>query len=301
VTGGGRFRLVRALAGASRPAQLLLIGGVYLLGVKIAAAKGAAVAVEAVVAGGLALVAVAASVHWANEYADYETDARTERTPFSGGSGALQAAGLDREVALYAGAGALAAGAALTVAFLATGRLTPSAAALLAVIAVFGWQYSVGPLRLAWRGIGELDNALLGGLVLPVYGAAAVGGPLRSVALASVPFLLVVFLNLLATQWPDRAADAAVGKDTLVSRLSPRLLRRLYVAVALAAAASLALLWPAVLPTPVATASLAAAPLVVWGAAGYTERRVPLPSVAAMVVLALAQLAGWCLVAQPGA
>jgi 1,4-dihydroxy-2-naphthoate octaprenyltransferase len=301
VTEAGRRRLARALAGASRPAQLLLIAGVYLLGVKIAAAKGTVVAVEAVAAGGLALLPVAASIHWANEYADYETDARTERTPFSGGSGALQAAGLGREVALYAGAAALGLGAVLAALLAATGRLRLPAAGLLAVIAVFGWQYSVGPLRLAWRGLGELDNALLGGLVLPVYGAAAVGGPLRSVALASVPFLLVVFLNLLATQWPDRRADAAVGKDTLVSRLSPGLLRRLYVAVALAAAVSLALLWPAVLPTPVATASLAAAPLVVWGAAGYTERRLPLPSVAAMVVLALAQLAGWCLVAHSGA
>jgi len=295
VTPPGRVRTLRALAGAARPTQLLLIAGVYLLGATAAAALGGTLFTGRLLAGLAALLPVAASVHWANEYADYETDARTDRTPFSGGSGALHAARLGPEPALRAAALALAVGAVLTALLATLGPLPMPAVALLAVIALFGIEYSLGPLRLAWRGLGEVDNALLGGLVLPAYGAAAVGGPVGRVALASVPFLLVVFLNLLATQWPDREADAAVGKDTLVSRLSAPALRRLYVAVALLAAGSLVLLWPAVLPTPVAGASLVAAPLVAWGAAGYTRRRVPLPSVAAMVVLALAQLAGWAL------
>jgi len=286
-------RSARALAGAARPSQLLLIAGVYLLGATAAAALGATLDPARLLAGLTALLPVAVAVHWANEYADYDTDALTTRTPFSGGSGALQAAGLGPEPALRAAALALAVGAVLTALLAAVGVLSAPAVTLLAAIALFGVEYSLGPLRLAWRGLGEVDNALLGGLVLPAYGAAAVGGPVGRVALASVPFLLVVFLNLLATQWPDREADAAVGKHTLVSRLPPRALRRLYVTVASAAAGSVVVLWPAVLPTPVAGASLAAAPLVVWGAVGYTERRVPLPSVAAMVTLAVAQLVGW--------
>jgi len=64
----------------SRPAQLLLIVGVYLLGATIAVANGASPAPRPLLLGGLPLVVLAASVHYANEYADYETDARTERT-----------------------------------------------------------------------------------------------------------------------------------------------------------------------------------------------------------------------------
>ena len=282
---------------AGRPAQLLLIAGVYALGAKVAAASGATLATVPLVAGIAALLPVAVSVHYANEYADYETDALTSRTPFSGGSGALQRTDVDRRVVLRAAGVALALGSALALAFAAAGVLPPAALALLSVIAVFGWQYSIGPLRLAWRGWGELDNAALGGLVLPVYGAAVVGGRIGFVALASVPFFLVVLLNLFATQWPDREADGAVGKRTLAVQWPRRRLRVAYVAIALVAALSVVVLQPQVLPVPVAAASAVPAPLLVFGAYGYTRRHVPWPTVSAMVLLAAAQFAAWCWVA----
>jgi 1,4-dihydroxy-2-naphthoate octaprenyltransferase len=288
---------LRVLWAASRPSQLLLIAGVYALGAKIAAANGATLSIPTLMVGLVALLPVALSVHYANEYADYETDALTDRTPFSGGSGALPDTGVDRRLLLQAGAGTLALGSTLAVAFALAGRLPPAALALLAGIAVFGWQYSVGPLKLAWRGWGELDNAALGGLALPVYGAAVVGGPLARVALASIPFFLVVLLNLFATQWPDREADAAVGKNTLAVQWSRQRLRRAYVAIAALAALAVVALQPTVLPRPVALASATAAPLVVVGALGYTKRRVPWPTVSAMVLLAAAQFLAWCWVA----
>ena len=293
----GDRQVARVLWAASRPSQLLLIGFVYVLGAKIAAANGASLATGPLLAGLAALLPVAVSVHYANEYADYETDALTTRTPFSGGSGALQRTNVDRAVVLRAGVVALTLGTVLALVFAAVGLLPPAAVLALAVIAVFGWQYSVGPLKLAWRGWGELDNAALGGLVLPVYGAAVVGGPLGRVALASVPFFLVVLLNLFATQWPDRAADGAVGKRTLAVQWPRGRLRAAYVAIAVATAVALVALQPSILPTPVAVASGAAAPLVVVGALGYTKRRMPWPTVSAMVTLALAQFAAWCWVA----
>jgi 1,4-dihydroxy-2-naphthoate octaprenyltransferase len=275
----------------------LLIAGIYGLGAKIAAANGASLATESLLAGLGALLPIAVSVHYANEYADYETDALTTRTPFSGGSGALQRTGVDRAVVLRAAVAAVTIGVALAVAFTAAGVLAPSALGALVVIAVFGWQYSVGPLRLAWRGWGELDNAALGGLVLPVYGAAVVGGSLGRVALASVPLFLVVLLNLFATQWPDRQADRAVGKRTLAVQWPAGHLRLAYITVALLAASSVVALQPSVLPVPVALASLVAAPLVALGAVGYTRRPVPWPTVSAMVLLAVAQFLAWCWVA----
>jgi 1,4-dihydroxy-2-naphthoate octaprenyltransferase len=287
----------RVLWAASRPSQLLLIAGVYALGAKIAAANGSTLSASTLAPGLAALLPVAVSVHYANEYADYETDALTDRTPFSGGSGALPGTDIDRRLVLRAAVGALALGSTLAVAFALAGRLPPAALALLAGIAVFGWQYSVGPLKLAWRGWGELDNAALGGLALPVYGAAVVDGPLARVALASIPFFLVVLLNLFATQWPDRDADGAVGKNTLAVQWPRRRLRRAYTAIAVGAAISVVALQPTVLPRPVALASAAAAPLVVVGALGYTKRRIPWPTVSAMVVLAVAQFLAWCWVA----
>ncbi|ELZ33200.1 prenyltransferase [Halorubrum tebenquichense] len=217
-----RRTVLVALWRMSRPAQIALIALVYALGVAIALGRGATVDPADVGIGLAVLVPVAASVHYANEYADAETDALTDRTPFSGGSGALAETGLPRRLALRAAVGSAAIGL-LLLAWAAgpLGRRPLSAvhAVLLGGILLVGWQYSVGPLRLAWRGLGEVTNAALGGIALPLYGFAVVTGELTlDAVLATAPFALVVFVNLLETQWPDRRADAAVGKQTLATR-----------------------------------------------------------------------------------
>lgn len=287
----------------SRPSQLLLVLGVYLFGAVVALAQGAALSVEALVLATVPLVLASASVHYANEFADYETDALTTRTPFSGGSGALVETGTSRRVALYAGLVSLALALVATGVLVATGWLTTTATAVLVVATVLGWQYSVGPLKLAWRGWGEVTNAALGGLALPVYGGAVLDAPALDVMLASTPFSLLVLLNLFATQWPDREADAAVGKRTLAVRWPRRRLRAAYATVALAAVLSLvvfhsSVVAPAVLPAPVLLASVAVAPLVVWGALGYTKRHTPWPTVSAMVGLLVLQCLAWLWVLQ---
>ncbi|ELZ49638.1 1,4-dihydroxy-2-naphthoate octaprenyltransferase [Halorubrum coriense DSM 10284] len=301
-------RVLVALWRLSRPSQLALIALVYAFGVAMAYGRGHGGATGALRVGfGLAaLLPVAASVHYANEYADVETDALTDRTPFSGGSGALVDTGLPRGLALRAGVVAGGLGLAL-VAFGVAGDpvLSPTAAALLAGILVLGWQYSVGPLRLAWNGLGAPTNALLGGVALPLYGFAVVAGAVTfPAALATLPFGVVVFVNLLETTWPDRRADAAVGKRTLATRWSPRNLRAAYgVGGAVAAVAAVALAGR-VLPPVVTGATLLPLIGLVPGYRRFTRRDEPLPAVATMVALAAATTVAWALVAggiAPGA
>ena len=290
-----------ALWKMSRPSQLLLIVAVYALGVAIAVASGAPLDTPVVVAGVAALVPTAAAVHYANEYADYDTDADADRTPFSGGSGALHVTGLPRSLARDATVAALAVGSLAVGGLWLAELLSSTAAVLLAGIAVLGLQYSLPPLSLAWHGVGELDNALLGGLLLPCYGAAVLGGLTVDVALAVVPFTLFVFVNLLETQWPDRMPDADVGKYTLPTRWSKRRLRATYWLVTTAGVVSLYVLTadtaplPGVDPIPrvVTAATLPALPLFVWGGVRYTRREVPFPAVVGMVFVAVAQLLAW--------
>ena len=289
-----------ALWAASRPAQLLLVVTVYALGVVVAVARGAPLGEGALLAGVAALVPTAAGVHYANEYADHETDALTERTPFSGGSGALQATGLPRRLMSTAAVAALTAGVGLAGAALAVGLLPARAVAILVGSALVGVQYSVGPLALARRGLGELANAALGGVALPCYGAAVVGGLDRAVVLAVLPFALLVFVNLLEIGWPDRRADADVGKDTLAVRWPPRRLRLAYGGVTVAAFAALVGLTegvlapaPDIFPWTVTLSTLPAMPVFAWGTVRFTERKAPLPAVVGMVLVAALQLAAW--------
>lgn len=280
----------------SRPDQLALIVLVYAMGSAVALADGASVDPVVAATGLLALLLVSTSVHYTNEYADYFADYLAVRTPFSGGSGALQQTGLPRRLPLQGAVVTLLLGAVVALLGLA-GGYPFSALVVLFLIAVFGWAYSVGP-ALAWRGLGELDNAALGGVALPVYGFAVQTGIVTPrVVLVCVPFFSLVFVNLLDTTWVDREADGAVGKNTLATRLSVARLRALYLLGVGVWLGSLLLFWGWVLPTPVAVASLVATPLVVWGALWYTRERSPFPTVAAMVLTAVAQTAAWLWVA----
>jgi len=288
------WQTIPVLFKMSRPAQLLLLALVYLFGSVIALAMGTAFQRAAFIAGLLAFIPTCASIHFANEYADFETDALTERTPYSGGSGALSASGLPRRIALMAAwASLLLAGLAAVYGW-KSGLIPPLALAILALGAIFGWMYSLPPLALAWHGWGEVTNALLGGVLVPIYAYAVQAGTVNpAIILACLPFGLLVFNNLLATQWPDRAADAAVGKQTLVTRLSARRLRWLYLCAASIAFISLLVFKGSVFPSLVAWSSFLALPVNVWGWADFTRRRSPFASVAAMLVLLVVQTAAW--------
>ena len=99
------LKSLRAIFLMARPSHLLLIGFIYLLGATMAVAMGAQIDAKLLLAGLLALMPISMSVHYANEYADVDTDALTQRTPFSGGSGALPGSGLPRSLAALFRAG----------------------------------------------------------------------------------------------------------------------------------------------------------------------------------------------------
>lgn len=288
------WQLPWALFRMSRPLQLLLLVVIYATGVVMAFAHGASADPATLWAGFASMLLVSASIHYVNEYADYETDARTDPTPFSGGSGALVVTDLSRGLALRAAAVTL--GAALAVAAMALLRdwlATPAAAVLLGS-AVLGWMYSVPPLALAWRGLGELDNAVLAGVALPVYGYAATAGlVIVEAVLAFVPLGALGFCNLLATTWPDREADAEVGKHTLATRWPARRLRAAYYVGVAVFVVSLLALWGRALPTPVVTGGLLVVPLSAWGAMTYTRQESPMPTVTATTTLAVLQFLAW--------
>lgn len=282
----------------SRPEQLLLVVAVFAVGVVAGTALHGGpdpVAVSWCLA---ALIPATVSIHVVNEYADHETDALTRRTAFSGGSGALADLGLDRTVALRAALVAAVAALAVAAAGLAASALPPVAAGLLVAGLAGGWQYSVGPLRLSRRGWGEVANALLGGLLLPVYGVAAATGRVGVVdVLVFLPFALLDFVNLLETQWPDRVADRLAGKRTLVSRVTPRTVRRLAATATVAAYGTAVAVPSGLMLAGVAVASLAALPLSVWAVVRIARVERPLPGVLAMVTFLLAQGGAWTVLA----
>ncbi len=280
-----------ALWGMVRPFIMLSVILVYILGTLVAWAQGHGFDLAAFNYGFIVLMLVSASIHYINEYADYETDALTTPTPFSGGSGVLKKGQVDRELALRAGWVTLILGLLLAIMGLLLNSMNALSVLFLVVGAFGGWMYSMPPLQLAWHGWGELDNALLGGLLLPLYGYAVQAGSANFwVALAFVPFTLLAFLNLLATTWADRLADQEVGKYTLATQWSTVRLRRLYITLALTALLVLPL---SHVPYEVAYGSLLVTPFVLLGWLRYTRTDFPMASVTSMLVLLIVQMAFW--------
>lgn len=266
------------------------------MGVSMAVAYGYDIQIVNAIIGVICLVPIAVSVHLINEYADYETDRLTRRTPFSGGSGALIETNIPRQFALHAAA--IFAGIGLVLLAVAHPILPMVASVLLIGILILGWEYSVGPLRLAWRGLGEVTNAVLGGILLPVYGFALLAGEIIPEAvLAPLPFTLVVFVNLLETNWPDRHADAAVGKRTLATRWSQPRILTVYALSSIAAIGSVIILIGSVLPPTVAILTLAPMIGLIWGIFRYTRRETPLPAVLTMIAVVILMTIGWLAVA----
>jgi 1,4-dihydroxy-2-naphthoate polyprenyltransferase len=104
----------------------------------------------------------------------------------------------------------------------------------LLVIGVLGIILSVGytapPLKLVYRGLGEVTTALgFGPLMLVGAYVVQSGGAISVEALAaSVPIAIMVALILYVNEIPDREGDARVGKRTLPVQLGRRTVLRIY-------------------------------------------------------------------------
>lgn len=233
--GGSARRLFRA----TRPAFFTAAVMPVLVGTAWGAASAGhldpAVAALAI----LAIVLVHAGANVLNDVADAlnGTDAANvgRITPYTGGSRMIQDGLLStRQMALWGVVlvcAALLAGAALAVL-----RGLPVVWMGLAGLAL-GLAYSLPPLRLASRGLGESAVAVAFG-VLPVLGSAWLQSGAAGAAelLLAMPVALYVASILLINEVPDIEADASAGKRTLAVRLGIPGTRALYTVLQLMAA-----------------------------------------------------------------
>lgn len=163
------------------------------------------------------------------------------------------------------------------------------------------WAYSAPPFRLMSRGLGELAVGLAWFLV--VIGADYVQRRQFFLIPASVAlnFAGLVAALLLASGFPDRVADAQVGKQTLVVRLGPGRAALLYGAWVLLAHGWLALSVWWLIPPAQALWGLGSLPLslaawcLLWRHRQEPARLRPALalSVAAVLVHGLAMAAGF--------
>jgi 1,4-dihydroxy-2-naphthoate polyprenyltransferase len=149
-------------------------------------------------------------------------DANVTPTPYSGGSRVIQYGLLTlRQMALLS-AGFYGAGVAIGLVLLA---YRGSLALLVIGVAgiVISVAYTAAPLKLVYRGLGELAVALGFGplMVLGAYVVQTQGALAWEPFVISIPIALLVALILYVNEIPDRRGDARAGKRTLPVRFGP--------------------------------------------------------------------------------
>jgi 1,4-dihydroxy-2-naphthoate polyprenyltransferase len=194
-----------------------------VLGIVIAASHGAFDLLTAVLTIiGACLIQLAINV--SNDVFDTvqgADDANVTPTKFSGGSRVIQY-GLVSFRGMAATAALLYAGGAAIGLLLLALRGSPALLAIGVIGLIVGIGYTAPPLKLVYRGLGEVAVALGFGplMLLGAYVVQTGGTVSREAFVASLPIALLVALILYVNEIPDRRGDARAGKRTLPVRFS---------------------------------------------------------------------------------
>ena len=152
-------------------------------------------------------------------------DANVTPTKFSGGSRVIQYGLVSFRGMATLAAGLYAAGALVGLLLLAL-RGSPALLAIGVIGLVVGLGYTAPPLKLVYRGLGEIAVAIgFGPLMLLGAYVVQSGGTLAwEPFVASIPVALLVALILYVNEIPDRRGDAHAGKRTLPVRFGRRVI-----------------------------------------------------------------------------
>ncbi len=162
---------------------------------------------------GVGLVLMHISVNTLNDYSDYKSgiDLKTERTPFSGGSGILPAALLRPKQVLWLGIISLLLAVPIGVFFIIVKGWLLLPLLIIAALCVIGYTPVVlkkrWPEWVAGLGLGTLP-------VLGIY-FAQTGEYMLPVLVAAVPSGILVHNLLLLNEFPDVEADSTADRKTL--------------------------------------------------------------------------------------
>jgi 1,4-dihydroxy-2-naphthoate octaprenyltransferase len=248
---------------AIRPHSLRTAVGPVLVGGSVALDNGAFRAwAFGLILIGLALLLI--GMNLVNDYFDYRNGADP---PIGVGTRALQTGLLAPRSFLLGGCGAIGIGGLIGMVL---SLQSPVGILPLGLAgALLGFFYTAPPLKLGYRGLGEI---VVFGLLGPAatFGAHAVTANRLALepVLASLPIAFAVTAILHANNLRDYAADAATGKRTLAVRLGAKwAIKEMYVLVW---AAEGAVLVVALTLTPIAGLGLLTLPRV-WRLRGTIE------------------------------
>lgn len=159
------------------------------------------------------------SVSYSNDYFDFEADKFGEKTSVSGGSGILQSDPSLRKVSKWMAISLIMI--SIILGFIFTLYYKYSLVFLGYVIFgnLLGWFYTAPPLRLSYRGLGEISTMFAIGFVVPGMGYFVMRGFIdTSYLLFTIPLLMYGIYFILSVEIPDMETDTLSGKRSFVTK-----------------------------------------------------------------------------------
>ena len=203
----------------ARP-QFLIAGlALFAFGASWAILLGASFSMPRMLLGYLVLLPAHLSISFSNDYFDVEVDQHGKPTFFSGGSGILVNHPGLRNPARWIAIALILCSLALGILFQIMYSPPTWFLGLVLLGNLLGWFYSAPPLRLAYRGLGELAMVFSIGLLIPALGYLVASGHIDPDGLLfTIPLMLYALAFILSVENPDMESDRLGDKRTWVAR-----------------------------------------------------------------------------------
>lgn len=217
------MKYLRLFFQLSRPLFIFLACLTYLLGAGISHYLSGEINWTAFIYGLLWVIMILLATQYLNEFFDPVVMAANQsqkHTPFSGVTGAIGAAKLSRQFALWAGLICLTIAASLTASMIQFVGLSSTVTLILVTIFVGEVLFAIPPVRLVSSGYGEVEMSIINVALVPAL-AFLIQRPDFHQLLVMVVFPLTTLHigMLLALELPDYASDISQGKRPLLIRL----------------------------------------------------------------------------------
>ena len=154
-----------------------------------------------------------AAASYANDYYDFEADKHNQQFGFSGGSGVLQKYPELKNIAKWGAITMLISSLLLTTILASITYIPIWSIGFIGIGIFFTWYYSAPPIKLVYRGFGEVPH-FIAGMMNAIWGYILVTGSLDlSILILSIPLALYLFNIIIIFEIPDVEADIH-GKKT---------------------------------------------------------------------------------------
>ena len=192
---------------------------VFLLGNLFAVILGATFDVYRFIFGYSIVFTAVLAVSYSNNYFDTSTDKYSIQTAFSGGSKILVEHPELLRLVKWIAIGLFGLSIILGFLFMVVFSY-PITFLLMVILSNFlGWGYTSPPIKLVYRGLGELSTMIAAGFIIPGMGYFVAMGQIdASFVYIAIPFLMYGLAFSINFEIPDLNADIRVNKKTLIVR-----------------------------------------------------------------------------------